>query len=263
MLPSLTRECLEENRHWLQPHSLGPNDIFSLTYQSYIVRTPHHTILVDSCLGNDKPRLEPEWNMKTDDNFVRGLAAVDVTLEDIDYVMCTHLHVDHAGWNTRLVDGRWVPTFPNARYIFGRRELESAKTRYAKGGYPSYANGVLPILEAGRADIVEDDYQIGDYVRLLPTPGHTDGHVAFCFGKSVDAAVMTGDLLHVPLQIRYPELSFSRDKDSVQSALTRRSFLEHFCDTPTLCCTAHLPSPSVGRIKRWGDGYRLLPVGCA
>lgn len=259
-LPNLTPQLLEENRPWLQSHSLDQADAFILCYQSYVVRTPHHNILVDTCLGNHKHRPRPEWDMKTDTNFMRALNAAGLRVEDIDYVMCTHMHGDHVGWNTQQVDGRWVPTFPNARYIFGEKEHHAISQLHQLNGDPVYEDSVLPIVAAGRAEIVKDDYQLGDHVRLIPTPGHTDGHVSFCFGKHRDELVMTGDLVHVPIQTRYPELSFSRDKDPVLAAKTRRDFFERYCDTSTLCCTAHFPSPSVGRVKRWGDGYRLESI---
>ena len=126
LLPGLTPEVLAENRTWLrQANALDDADVLILCFQSYIIRTPHHTILVDSCIGNDKPRpLRPKWNTKTDDTYMRALKAAGVSVGDIDYVMCTHLHVDHVGWNTRLENGRWVPTFPKARYVFSDRELE-------------------------------------------------------------------------------------------------------------------------------------------
>ena len=117
MLPSLTPELLAENRAWMRAaRALDDDDVLILCFQSYVVKTPHHTILIDSCIGNDKPRPQrPSWHMKTDDTFLRGLAAAGFSVGDIDYVMCTHLHVDHVGWNTRLENDRWVPTFPNAR----------------------------------------------------------------------------------------------------------------------------------------------------
>ena len=126
---------------------------------------------------------------------------------------------------------------------------------------PVYVDSVLPVVEAGRAETVQNDHQLGDHVRLLHTPGHTPGHIAVCFGKGSDEAVMSGDLMHSPLQARYPELSVNFDVDKAQSATTRRSFLERYCDTKTLCCTAHFPSPSAGRIKRWGDGFKCETVG--
>jgi len=257
MLPALTPEGLDENRSWLRPHSLDADDVFRLCYQSYVVRTPHHTILVDSCLGNDKQRPRPEWHMKSDDTYMRALGAAGLTVGDIDFVMCTHLHLDHVGWNTRLVDGEWVPTFPNARYVFSRREHAATQAANARTANAAYEDSVLPIVRAGRADLVDDDFQLGDHVRILSTPGHTEGHVSLCFGSRRDEVVMTGDLIHVPLQTRYPELSFAFDKDPALAAITREAFLERYCDTSTLCCTAHFPSPSVGRIRRWGEGYRL------
>ena len=226
-----------------------------------MVRTPHHTILVDSCIGNDKPRpTRPQWNMKTDDRFMKGLAAAGFRVEDIDFVMCTHLHVDHVGWNTRLENGRWVPTFPKARYVFSETEYKHWAGEHEKTPVPPFGDSVLPIVEAKRAELVRDDHQLGDHVRLMPTPGHTPGHVAIGFGRGGDDAVMPGDLMHSPLQARYPELSPRFDTDMAQAAKTRRSFLERYCDTKTLCCTAHFPSPSVGRIKRWDDGFRCEPV---
>jgi glyoxylase-like metal-dependent hydrolase (beta-lactamase superfamily II) len=261
MIAGLTPELLAENRAWMRPSALDADDVLQLCIQSYIVQTPHHTILVDSCLGNDKPRPgRPAWNMKTDDTYMRALAAARLTVDDIDYVFCTHLHVDHVGWNTRLENGRWVPTFPKARYVFGKQELDYWTAENAKKENAVYVDSVLPVVEAGRADAVSNDHQLGDHVRLLPTPGHTPGHVAVCFGKGSDEAVMSGDLMHSPLQARYPELSVNFDVDKTQSAATRRSFLERYCDTKTLCCTAHFPSPSVGRIKRWGDGFKCETV---
>ncbi len=257
MLPALTPEVLDENRHWLRPDSLDANDVFKLCFQSYVVRTPHHNILVDTCLGNDKPRPYPQWSMKTDGTYMSALAAAGLAVEDIDYVMCTHLHFDHVGWNTRLDNGRWVPTFPKARYVFSAREVAATRALHGVNAVPAYTDSVLPIVQAGRAELVADDHCIGDHVRLLPTPGHTEGHVAIAFGKGRDDAVMTGDLIHVPLQMRYPELSFARDKDMAQAAATRRAFLERYCDTATLCCTSHFPAPSAGHIKRWGHGFKL------
>src|SRR3954468_3196440 len=134
MLPTLTPDVLAENRAWMQAaKALDASDVLILCFQSYVVKTPHHTILIDSCVGNDKPRPNrPQWNMKTDDLFMRGLAAAGVSVADIDFVMCTHLHVDHVGWNTRLENGRWVPTFPNARYIFARAEFDHWTAQNAK-----------------------------------------------------------------------------------------------------------------------------------
>jgi glyoxylase-like metal-dependent hydrolase (beta-lactamase superfamily II) len=259
--PDLTPEVLAENRSWMQPAAMDKNDVLIMCFQSYVVRTPHHTILVDTCVGNDKRRsARPAWHMKTDDAYMRALAAHGLTVNDIDYVMCTHLHVDHIGWNTRLDNGRWVPTFPKARYLFAKKEYDYWAELNAKKPITVFTDSVLPVIEANRADLVSSTYQLGDHVRLLPTPGHTPDHVAVVVGRQRDEAVMTGDLMHSPLQMRHPELSAGVDYDKAQATQTRHDFFERYCDSETLCCTMHFPSPSVGRIKRWDKGYRCEMV---
>jgi glyoxylase-like metal-dependent hydrolase (beta-lactamase superfamily II) len=262
LLPGLTAELLAENRAWMRAAgALDAQDVLILCFQSYIIKTPHHTILVDSCIGNDKPRpLRPKWNMKTDETYLRALAAAGFSVGDIDFVMCTHLHVDHVGWNTRLDNGRWVPTFPNARYVFARTEFDYWTDQHTRTPVPPFGDSVLPVVEAGKAEIVRHDFAIGDHARILPTPGHTPGHVAFIFGRGRDEAVVSGDLMHSPLQARYPELSAKFDVDQAQAAVTRRGFLERYCDSDTLCCTAHFPSPSTGRIRRRGNGFSCEPI---
>jgi glyoxylase-like metal-dependent hydrolase (beta-lactamase superfamily II) len=257
MLPDLTPDMLAENRAWMkQAGAIDDTDTLILCFQSYIVQTPHHTVLIDSCIGNDKPRPgRPHWNMKTDDSYMRALAACGFSVADIDFVMCTHLHVDHVGWNTRLDNGRWVPTFPNARYVFAKSEYDYWFDMNAKTQVPPFVDSVLPVVEAKKADIVINDFVLGDHARILPTPGHTPGHVAFTFGRGRDDVVFAGDLMHTPLQTRYPELSPKFDVDPKLAATTRRNFLQRYCDTDTLCCTAHFPSPSAGRIRRGGNGF--------
>ena len=257
--PGLARETLDGNRAWLEPAALDPaTGKVRLCVQSYLVRTPRHTILVDSCVGNGKERPgRPFWHMRQDDAWERGLAAAGARIEDIDYVMCTHLHADHVGWNTRLEDGRWVPTFPNARYVFGEEEFAHWSAEHAKAANPAMADSVLPVVEAGRADLVRSDAALDDHVRLVPTPGHTPGHCSVELGRGRTDAVLTGDLIHSPLQARYPEQSMRADHDPALAARTRRRFLECHCDAGTLVCTAHFPSPSVGRLARWGDGFRF------
>jgi glyoxylase-like metal-dependent hydrolase (beta-lactamase superfamily II) len=263
MFPNLTPDALAENRAWMkQAKALDDNDVLILCFQSYIVKTPHHTILIDSCIGNHKPRpTRPNWNMKTDDTYMRALETAGISVDDIDYVMCTHLHVDHVGWNTRLENGRWVPTFPKARYVFGKGEYDYWTSQHAQAAVPAFGDSVLPIVEAKKAEIVGDDYSIGDHVRLLPTPGHTPGHMAFTLGRGKDDAVFCGDLVHSPLQMAYPDLSPKFDVDGTQAAATRRAFMERYCDTDTLCCTAHFPSPSAGKIRRKGNAFSCEMVG--
>ncbi len=240
---------------------MDAQDNLILCFQSYIVKTPRQTILVDSCIGNDKERTtSPPWHRKKDDTFMRGLAAAGLTVNDIDFVMCTHLHVDHVGWNTRLENGRWVPTFPRARYLFSKTELDYWLAKNDKTTLPPIADSVIPIVEAKRCDLVSSDYALDETVSLLPTPGHTIDHYAVQLGRGGKDAVITGDLIHSPVQALHTELSMRFDYDPGQSAETRRKFLETYCDTTTLCCFAHFPSPSRGYVKRWGEGFRCEHV---
>src|SRR5271154_3872543 len=173
-LPTLTPELLAENRSWLEPAALDPaTGKLILCFQSYIVRTPHHTVLIDTCIGNDKDRsARPPWHMKTDDTYMRGLAALGFSVDDIDYVMCTHLHADHVGWNTRLENGRWVPTFPKARYIMSDRELAhwTQREKDNPSSVPWITDSVLPIVEAKRAQIVKSDFAFNEQIQFIPTP---------------------------------------------------------------------------------------------
>lgn len=263
--PTLTKDVLEENRGWMTDGGYldRRNGELVLCIQSYLVQTPHHNILIDTCCGNHKPRPHrPFWNMMNSDRFEKNLAATGVGADQIDYVMCTHLHVDHVGWNTRLENGRWVPTFPKAKYVFSDKELAYWTETETKDqtAAPWITDSVLPIVAANRQEMVKSDHQFGDLVKLIPTPGHTIDHFSVRVGKAGADAVITGDMIHSPIQARYPELGMRVDYNSPQAGESRRKLFGSLCDTPTLVCTAHFPSPSSGRIARWGDGFRFDPV---
>ena len=265
--PTLAPDLLEENRAWLQPRYIDPaTGKLNMCVQSYLVVTPHHKILIDSCVGNHKPRPgRPFWDMQTGTEYEARLAATGVGVGDIDYVMCTHLHVDHVGWNTRLDNGRWVPTFPKAKYLFSGTELDFWTKRNATepATCPWITDSVLPIVAAKREQRVTSDHVLGDFVRLLPTPGHTIDHYSVEIGRRDKLAIVCGDMVHSPIQMRYPELGMMADFDSKQAGATRRLLFERLCDQPTLLCTAHFPSPSSGRVGRWGDGYKFTEAGAA
>ena len=260
--PTLTKEMIDENRSWLEPKYFTGGKVV-LCIQSYIVKTPHHTIMVDSCVGNHKPRpARPFWNMMNSDRYEKSLAAAGFGLGDIDYVMCTHLHVDHVGWNTRLENGRWVPTFPKAKYLFADRELEfwSQKEKGDPAKFPWITDSVLPIVAAKRHEVVRSDHALNELVQLIPTPGHTIDHFSVHVGKPGQDAVITGDMIHSPIQARYPDLGMRADYDSKLAGQSRRSVFGRFCDTSTLMCMAHFPSPSVGRMTRWDTGFKFVSV---
>jgi glyoxylase-like metal-dependent hydrolase (beta-lactamase superfamily II) len=261
--PTLSKELLEENRSWLEPHCLDPaTGQLVLCIQSYVIKTPHHNILIDSCVGNHKPRpARPMWHMMNSDRFEKSLAATGLSVNDIDYVMCTHLHVDHVGWNTRLENGRWVPTFPKAKYVMADRELAYWTEQEKKDATvcPWITDSVLPIVAAKREQIVKSDFALNDQVVCLPTPGHTIDHFSVLVGRAGRDALIAGDMIHSPLQGRYPELGMRADYDSPQAGQTRRKVFDRFCDTPTIMCVTHFPaSPTPCCVRRWGDGYKFV-----
>ena len=263
--PDLSKDVLEENRGWMTDGGYldRANGELVLCIQSYLIQTPHHNILIDSCVGNHKPRpTRPFWNMMNTDAFERNLKATGVSVDQIDYVMCTHLHVDHVGWNTKLENGRWVPTFPKAKYVFSDRELAywTETEQKDREMAPWITDSVLPIVAAKREEIVKSDFAFSDILKLIPTPGHTIDHFSVQIGKPGNDAVITGDMIHSPIQARYPELGMRVDYNSPQAGESRRKLFGHLCDSSTLVCTAHFPSPSSGRIKRWGDGFKFEAV---
>lgn len=257
--PETTPEDWEPHLHWLKPHAMDPvtgNLIFPM--QSYVVRTGHHTILIDSCVGNDKERpFRPNWHMKTDTTYMDGLAAHGLAPEDIDFVMCTHLHPDHVGWNTKLLDGRWVPTFPNAQYVFSRKEFDYWKEFNERRPLDHLIDSVLPIEAAGQATLVANDHAIDDTVWLESTPGHTPDHYSVRLASAGQDAVFTGDMIYSPIQTYHPEWAARPDYKADIASATRRAFLERYCESGVLVCTAHFPLPSAGFIVPDGDAFRF------
>jgi len=270
LLPGLTPEAILARAEWLGEEAFDPiTGIVYRSYHSYIVETPQHRVVVDTCIGNRKTLAHrPDWHQKDDSRWLDAFEATGLTLADIDYVLCSHLHIDHVGWNTRWQDGRWVPTFPNARHLVVTGEYESARSwpdvhadDPSAGLFrTSFAESVEPIMTAGRVDLVEADHGLGDYFRLAPTPGHTLDHTAIRVGKGYDAAVFTGDLFHSPVQSVFPDVRMPYDADPDLAARTRRTFLEQYCGTDTLVCTMHFPAPSAGHVVPAGDGFRFVFV---
>ena len=263
--PDCTPAALDAHRNWLEPHFLDPaTGWLQMVMQSYLVRTPRHTILIDTCVGDDKERrFGHGWNRRTGGVWLARLAAAGVAPEEIDHVLCTHLHLDHVGWNTRLVDGRWRPTFPNARYLFARTEFEFWRGKSAKDARKyddgAFADSVLPVVEAGQHELVAGDHALDDSVWLEPSPGHTPGHVNIRLASRGREAVMCGDLMHTVLQCVYPDWSSMACFDKRQSRLTRRRFLERHADSDSdmLVMPAHFPAPSVGHVRSAGDAWRF------
>jgi glyoxylase-like metal-dependent hydrolase (beta-lactamase superfamily II) len=254
--PETTREDWARHRTWMEPWALDPSGNLILPIQAFLIRTRRHTILVDTCVGDHKPRpARPFWHMQKLNTFLPRLAAAGVAPEDVDYVMCTHLHWDHVGWNTQLRDGRWVPTFPNAKYIFGQVEWKSFEELHRRQPQPHMADSILPVMEAGQAQLVGSDFALDDEVWLEPTPGHTPGHVCVHLASQGAEAVITGDCMHSPVQCVEPGWIIRADLDPALASATRRRFLERYCDSGVMVCATHFPEPSLGRIIERGEAF--------
>lgn len=266
LLPAATQELIDANADWLKPRFVDPtDDRVIMGFCSFILRTPRHAILVDACSGNDKERpLRPNWHRQKH-RFLESMAQAGTRPEEIDFVFCTHLHADHVGWNTRLVDGRWVPTFPNARYLFARREYEhweQAQRKAASLGadmpnHGSFADSVLPVMEAGRAVLVESDHEIETGVHLEPAYGHTPGSCLLHARNRGAHALFLGDVMHSAIQLANPALSSQFCADPVTAAKVRTSLCERYADTDTTILTGHFPTPNAGRILRHRNAFRF------
>ena len=258
LLPDATPEAVERHRAWLAPHFLDDKGRFFQSIHSFVVQAPGLTMLVDTCVGNDKDRggRAPFHMMQT--RFLEDLSAAGFPPESIDLVLCTHLHVDHVGWNTRLDAGRWVPTFPRARYLFARREWEHWSSERDPDTQRIMADSVKPVLDAGlEADLIEMDHKLTDEIWLEPTPGHTPGHVSLRLRGREAEAVITGDLMHCPVQVAEPDWGSHFDSDMEQARKTRRAFCERYADTGIGVLGTHFHHPTAGRIVRRGDGWRF------
>ena len=236
----------------------GTTGCLILPVQGFLLITPTHRILVDSCIGNDKtvPAF-PDWHQRSDGRFMASLHAAGLTVDDIDYVLCTHLHTDHVGWNTRLEDGRWVPTFPNARYL-----MPAEDEAFHKGSNsPLYVESVLPVIAAGQGELVQAGHTLGDHVTLVPTPGHTPGHVSVQIRSGVREAIITGDALHSTVQCWHPEWHFKFDSNAEQAVASRRFLLETAAEADCLVLGSHFSLPSLGRVAAEKDAFRWTDLG--
>lgn len=256
LIPEATPERLLEER-WLRPHFARSDGKAIMSVHAFVVEADGMRMIVDTCVGNDKKRGIKGWNMRTGP-FLRDLAEAGHRAESIDRVLCTHLHVDHVGWNTRLADGRWVPTFPNARYLFARAELEHWLASETPEVGEVMQDSVRPVLDADLADPVATDHRVSASVCLEPTPGHTPGHASVRISSRGMEAVITGDLMHHPVQCAHPDWGSSADVDSALAERTRRAFLARHADTPTLVFGTHFATPSAGHVVRDGDAFRFV-----
>src|SRR6516225_1402969 len=243
---------------WLRPDFADERGRLKMSIHALLVQTPSRRLIVDTCLGNDKEnRRIPTWN-KLQTSFLSDLAAAGYPRQAIDTVVCTHLHVDHVGWNTTRESDRWVPTFPNARYLMGRIEYAHWMSQRERDEMIAVlADSVAPVWDAGLVDLVETDHRICDEVSLVPTPGHTPGHVSVRLGSCGEEALITGDFMHHPCQIARPEWSSTADSDPELAQRTRERMLSGLTETPTLVIGTHFAGRTAGHVVRDGNAFRL------
>ena len=268
MLPDAVPESLAAMK-WLQPHFVTKEYHLVMSIHALLVETPDIRLVVDTCVGNDKARNLPSFNA-LHTNFLGSLTEVGWEPETVTGVLCTHLHVDHVGWNTRLLDGRWVPTFPNARYYFGREEYDfwmstvndqgggahlGADVRYALDDVAMFNDSIKPVVDAGLVSLVETSAELAPGVRLLPTPGHTPGHVSVLLESRGECAVITGDVFHHPCQIGRPRWAGLFDYSPLDASDMREKFIRRFAEIDVLVIGTHFSSPTAGRIRAGRDGF--------
>jgi glyoxylase-like metal-dependent hydrolase (beta-lactamase superfamily II) len=268
LFPNMTPEQMAENREWLGPDLVEPGTgkLF-LSFHSYVIRTPNLNILVDTCNGNDKKRPSmPAWD-SLNLPYLERLKAIGFGPEDIDIVMCTHLHTDHVGWNTKLENGRWVPTFPKARYLFSRFDYEVFEEQHRSNpaqpvNRGSFEDSVLPIVEHGRAVMVDPgdtvDVDLADEIELQGAPGHSPGNLNIWLKSGGRRACLCGDVMHHAIQCAAPEISNAADYNTPQGLESRRTLLETCADTDIVLLTGHFPEPTAGRVVSHSKNFRFV-----
>ena len=241
---------------WLYPHFVTPEGAMLLSVHALAVEAPGLKLVVDTCIGNDKARgMLRGQTLQT--QFLEHMKDIGFGRDAVNAVVCTHLHVDHVGWNTMLENGKWVPTFPKARYFIGREEFAHWKSVDEGETQAILADSVQPIFDAGLAQEVEMTHRISPEIRLMPTTGHTPGHVSVVIESQGQTAVITGDMMHHPAQIGRPDWSPAFDSDKDASRATRKAMIKDWADKPILVIGTHFAAPTAGRIKKDGASYRF------
>ena len=253
--PDFDPEALRPHMPWLAPRYYIPDrDALVFSMHSWVVKTGRHTVIIDTCIGNDKDRMPRAHWHRMRSPFLERLRASGTAPEDVDYVMCTHLHPDHVGWNTVLADGRWVPTFPKARYLFARIEYEHWLAHPDQNPIRrnAFNDSVLPVVEAGRAQMIEDGHEVDGTFSVVLAPGHTPGTAYIRLASRGSEAIFAGDAIHHPMQVYRVDWSTVACVDPVAAAASRRRLLETCCERGTLLLPAHFAAPHGGHVR---DGH--------
>jgi glyoxylase-like metal-dependent hydrolase (beta-lactamase superfamily II) len=257
----LSADCAPDeakNHPWLIPHFALPDGTMKISFQAFAMKTPTKTIIIDTCIGNDRKREYPIFdNMQGD--YLKDLVAAGYDPDEVDIVLCTHLHFDHVGWNTKLENGKWVPTFPNARYLFGRKEYEhwNAARKTGAPHFEHFEDAIDPVFEAGLVDLIEAPHRVCKEVELFPTPGHTPDHVAVLVTVGKQQIAITGDLMHHPIQLARPDFKVNADTDKEQGVKTRTEFCQRFENKKGYVIGTHFTGPTGGWIVRDKKNWRF------
>ncbi len=262
LLPAATAEVVSE-QDWLRPDFADRDGVLRLDSHSFAMVVDGLRVVVDTGIGNGKTRANPAWHdLRTD--YLERLARAGFPPEAVDLVLLTHLHTDHVGWNTREVDGMWVPTFPHARYLTSKAEYDFwAAYTMDEARAAMFRDSVHPVEEAGLLDVVDvpaGGVTVAAGLELVPAPGHTPGHIAVRVTSGGAAALITGDCVHHPVQLAHPEIGSCVDIDPERAEATRRALLASLAGTDALLLGTHFPPPTAGRVVADGDTYRLEPV---
>ncbi len=259
LLPEATPATVQ-SYPWLVPHFATPEGKMILSFQCFVMRTKTRQIMLDTCIGNDRQREFGIFtNMQT--SFIADLAHAGYKPDEIDTVLCTHLHFDHVGWNTHLVDGKWIPTFPNARYLFGKEEYAHWQMLQATHGYHDLnhmTDAVQPVVDAGLVDLIDNNHRICEELSIFPTPGHTPGHCSILIESRGQRAVITGDMMHHPIQLERAAEEGRFDMVKQAGCATRLKFINEVANTDTFVIGSHFSDPTGGYVVRDADGCRLV-----
>ena len=265
IIPQITSDDIDANASWLKPLFLDDDNNAIMSFHSYVLKTRRHTILIDTCVGNDKPRPQREsWHRQNYD-YLQAMARIGVHPDEIDFVCCTHLHADHVGWNTQLVNQQWVPTFGKARYVFAKTEYDHWEQAHRSAlalnqpapNHGSFADSILPVVDAGQALMVGDDFEFEEGVYLQAARGHTPGNCMLHAHSQGAHAVFSGDILHTPAQLINLNWSSNFCYDAQASEQSRRALVHSLVDTSSLLLAAHFPGQVAGNIVSQGDQFRF------
>lgn len=258
LVPNATAEQVLAHDWLVGPFALD-NGRIRLSFHAFCLEVGDQKIVVDTCTGNHKPRpnFKPLDMLNTD--FMDRMSAAGFGPDDVDIVICTHLHVDHVGWNTHLVGDTWTPTFPRARHLFGDREWAHWSVEPQVYG-DVVGDSVRPVIDAGLADLVASDLRVNDAVWLEPTPGHTPGHHSVHISSGGADAIITGDMIHHPIQVEEIDWASGADSDQAAAIACRQWFLPKYCDDHTLILGTHWAGPTGGKIVRNDRGSFRIAV---